>query len=129
MSVDRPLGSLRSEPSDGPLALSDEPGLLPGCWEVVRQAQPLRASCTVQSSVSEGVRGNSFQTLKAACPLCGLPALSPSLLQTLVLASRCFSPGPEAHRQETVWFSLIAAFGLSSEFLECSLPESVQSLL
>lgn len=129
LSVDRPPGSFRSEPSDGPLALSDEPGPAPwllGGGALGSATQSLLHGSEFSFRRRQGCSFSDTQSclppLRPACPV------SQPRLQTLVLASRCFLPGPEAHRQEAVWFSLIAAFGLSSEFLRmlppriCSVP-------
>ena len=130
--IDRPLGSFRSEPSDGQSAslpwLCDEPG--PALW--------LLGGGALGSATHSLLQGSEFSfRRRQGCSFSGtqncLPPLLPAYpvsqphLQTLVLVSWCFSPGPETQPTGN-WFFLIAVFGLSSEFLRmlspriCSVP-------
>ena len=135
LSVDRLPGSFRSEPPDGqsvslPLALSGEPGPAPwllGGGAPGSATQSLRRGSEFSFRRRQGVflfRHSQLLAPSAACLPC-LPASPPNTCAgRLVLLAR----SGDNNRQETVWFSLIAAFGLSSEFLRmlspriCSVP-------
>lgn len=131
--IDRPPGSFRSEPSDGQSAslpwLCDEPG--PALWLLGGGALGSATHSLLHGSEFSFRRrqGCSFSDTQNCLP----PLLPASLVSQVASKHLCWPPGAfrqvqRHNRQETVWFFLIAVFGLSSEFLRmlspriCSVP-------